>query len=284
MTAAPTRTDVNGLITTLAAKRRPLIVSHGGVAVGSVPPNTSLAVRAAFASGADIVKLDVAASADNVFHLFHDGFEEELLGVSGNIQTRTAAEISELSYRWRDRPGRRARVERLITVLGESKGTERVFALDRSWWRWPTLLKVLDGLAMPEQLMVKVPAWESDALGRLRAHRTPLPVVAICSTLNDCSVVLADPDLNVVAVELITSLADDVWFQPEVLADLRGRGVLTWVNSETLTTGIPLFGGHDDERAVAEGPDAAWSRLFELGVDAIQTEWPWLLRDYRARR
>ena len=33
-----------------------------------------------------------------------------------------------------------------------------------------------------------------------------------------------------------------------------------------------------------ESPSAAWSRLLDLGVDAVQTELPWLLRELRERR
>ena len=271
----------NGLINSLAERRSPIIVSHAGVAVGSVAPNTALAVRAALASGADMVKLDVAASTDNVFFAFHDGFEEQLLGLPRNIQSLWASEVAELSYRWLDRPGRRARVERLEAVLGEFGGEPVVFALDRSWWRWPTLLKVLDGLGMPGQVVLKVPAWEGEALARLRAHRTKYAVLPICATLADVYEVVDDPDVNVVGVELIAHHPEDPWFSEVVLDEIHAHEVLVWVNSETLTTGIPLFGGLDDELALTHGPDASWKRMCSLGVDAIQTEWPWLLRSFR---
>lgn len=51
----------NALLNRLAEHARPMIVSHGGVAVGVVSPNTSRAVRAALLSGADAVKIDVSS-------------------------------------------------------------------------------------------------------------------------------------------------------------------------------------------------------------------------------
>jgi len=277
--------DTNALLNRLAAAHHPLVVSHGGVSIGSVPSNTTLATRAALLSGADIVKIDVSSSVDHVFFAFHDGFESEFLGVDRNIQAMTAGEIGELSYHWKDRPGRRQRVERLTALLGEFKDRPFVFALDRSWWRWPTLLRVLDGLGMPGQVLLKVPAWEGQALDRLRQHRTKYPVLAICYTLDEVRALpIHDPEINLVGVEIIAHDEDSPWFDAEVMQRLRRDKLLTWVNSETLTTGIPLFAGHDDEKALAESPSAAWSRLFNLGVDAVQTELPWLLYHLRQRR
>ena len=285
MFGATAHAETNALLNRLAEHARPLVVSHGGVAVGVVSTNTSLAVRGALLSGADIVKIDVSGSTDHIFYAFHDGTEPELLGVEQNLQTMSAATINGLSYQHRNRPGRPARVERLTSLLSEFRGREMLFALDRSWWRWPTLLKVIDGLQMPQQCLLKVPAWEDAALQKLRAHRTKFPVLAICSTVEELEhLPLHDDAVNIVGVELIALDAESPWFDPEVLGHLRGDGLLTWVNSETMTTGVPLFADYDDERAVAESPSAAWSRILDLGVDAVQTEYPWLLHELRDLR
>lgn len=285
MFGASVHADTNSLLNRLAESQPLLVVSHGGVCVGSIPSNTALGVRAALLSGADLVKIDVSSSVDHVFYAFHDGSEPELLGVDANIQTMTASQIGELSHLWKSRPGRRQRVERLATLLTEFKGRPVVFALDRSWWRWPTLLRVLDGLDMADQVLLKVPSWEAQALDKLRQHRTKYPTMAICYTLDEVrGLPIHDPEINLVGVEVIAHDEDAPWFDPEVMDNLHRDQLLIWVNSETLTTGIPLFAGHDDERAVAESPSAAWSRLFDLGVDAVQTEFPWLLSYLRSRR
>ena len=285
MFGADIHAETNGLLNRLVEAHRPLVVSHGGVSTSTVPSNTTLAARAALLSGADIIKIDVSSSVDHVFFAFHDGFENEFLGVDRNIQTMTAGEIGELSYHWKDRPLRRSRVERLTALLGEFRGRPFMFALDRSWWRWPTLLRVLDGLGMAEQVLLKVPAWEAQALEKLRQHRTKYPVLAICYTLDEVRALpIHDDEINLVGVELIAHDDDSPWFDDSVMEQLHRDHLLTWVNSETLTTGIPLFAGNDDEKAVAESPSAAWSRLLDLGVDAVQTELPWLLYHLRSRR
>jgi glycerophosphoryl diester phosphodiesterase len=215
------------------------------------------------------------------FYAFHDGFEQEHLGIEQNIQTLTSTEVRELSYVWRDRPGRIARVEALSEVLGKFAGGPTLFVIDRSWWRWPQLLVALDGLRMPSQLLVKAPAWESEAIVRLQRHPRKYPFVPICGTVAEAENVLRLKDLNTVGVELISNARSGPWFDPEVIAGFQERGLFVLVNTVTLTTGIPQFGGYEDETAIFDSPAAAWQPLFDLGVDAIQTDWPWLLRDYR---
>lgn len=284
MFGGPRHAEANGLVNELTSRARPLIMSHAGVPSSTIPCNTRLAVEAALLSGADGAKLDVSGSHDGVFFLFHDGTEPEHLGITRNIQSLDSAEIAQLSYRQKDRPGRRTTVEKLTTTLAAFRGREAVFALDRSWWRWPALLRVLDQLAMTPQILLKVPAWEHQAIERLASHRTAYPLLAICSTMEEVAELPHDPGLNLVGVEVIAHDEEYPWFEPEVVAELHARQLLVYVNSETLTTGVPLFGGYDDERAVSESPEAAWGRLFDLGVDAVQTELPWLLRDERTRR
>ena len=258
-----------------------LIVAHRAVGHGSIAENTRLAVKAAQLSGADMVEIDVTASSDGEFYCFHDGYEAETLGFDSNLQTLTAAEIDQASYIWVDRPGRKARVERLLPLLESFRGSSVLFTVDRSWWRWPTLLRALARLTMSDQLVMKCPAWEEAALQRLRDFPVKFPVMPICASPDDVYRTLADPTINTVGVELITTTQHHPWFSNSVIEEFHDRGVYCFVNTETLTTGVPLFGGLDDELAITESPEAAYGPIFDLGVDAIQTDWPWLLRDFR---
>lgn len=272
---------MNALINDVFTTERIVIAAHRGSGGGSVAVNTELAVRAALLQGADMVELDVTASRDGEFYCFHDGYEPELLGVQANLQTLSAAEIDQASYMWIDRPGRIARVEHLLPLLRSFKDTRALFNIDRSWWRWPNLLKALDGLYMAHQLLMKCPAWEDDALVRLRGFEVKFPFVPICSSLEDVYRVVNDPELNTVGAELITDSRQHPWFSASVIDEIRSLGVFVFVDTVTLTTGIPLFGGLDDELALSASPDAAYGPILDLGVDAVQTDWPAIVRDYR---
>lgn len=272
---------MNALINDVLTTERILVTAHRGSGGGSIAVNTGLAVRAALLQGAGMVELDVTASRDGEFYCFHDGYEPELLGFEPNLQTLTAAEIDKASYLWMDRPGRIARVERLLPLLRAFKDTRALFNIDRSWWRWPNLLKALDGLYMAHQLLMKCPAWEEAALDRLREFDVKFPFVPICGSPEDVYRVVNDPQLNTVGVELITDSRQHPWFSASVIEEFRSLGVFVFVNAVTLTTGIPLFGGLDDELAITTSPEAAYGPIFALGVDAVQTDWPAIVRDYR---
>lgn len=274
---------MNALLNARLETERILIVAHRGSAGGSVAVNTELAIRASFLQGADMVEIDVTASRDGEFYCFHDGYEPELLGIEPNLQTLTAAEIDQQSYLWVDRPGRKARVERLLPLLGHFRDTDALFNIDRSWWRWPNLLKALDGLYMAHQLVMKCPAWEEAALDRLRAFHVKFPFVPICANPEDVYRTVNDPELNTVGVELITHSREHPWFSASVIEEFHGLGVFCFVNTVTLPTGVPLFGGLDDELAISESPEAAFGPVLALGVDAVQTDWPAIWRDYRTK-
>lgn len=272
---------VNTLINQVLTQANPAVVAHRGVGHASIAPNTAGAVRAALLSGADMVQIPVTASADMYFFGFHDGYEPEQLGINRNLQTLPAHEVRELSYIWRDRPGRMARVEPLLEILSRFRSEPVPFIIDRSWWRWPHLLVALDTLRATGQLILKAPAWEAEAIARLQRHPVKYPFVPICSNPDEAEEALGLTDLNLVGIELITNSPHSPWFDPGVIAEYHKRRVFVLVNSLTLTTGIPQFGGYDDETAITGSPTEAWRPLLDLGVDAIQTDWPWLLRDYR---
>lgn len=272
---------MNAHLNSVLDRRKILVTSHRGSSGGSVAVNTELGLLTAFRSGADMVEIDVSASSDGEFYCFHDGCEPELLGIPTNIQSLSAAEIDRLSYQWVDRPGRRAPVEHLLPLLRGFKDTDTLFNVDRSWWRWPNLLMALDGLYMAHQLLMKCPAWEEAALQRLREFKVKFPFVPICQSPDDVYRTVNDPRLNTVGVELLTTTRQSPWFSPSVIEEFHAMGVFVLVSTVTLNTGIPLFGGLDDELAIRQGPEQVWHPLFELGVDAVQTDWPNLVRDAR---
>ena len=187
------------------------------------------------------------------------------------------------SYLWVDRPGRPARVERLLPMLRSFRNSDVLFNVDRSWWRWPQLLRALDGLYMAHQLVLKCPAWEEAALDRLREFPVKFPFVPICANPDDVYRTVNDPALKTVGVELITNTRHHPWFSRSVIEEFQALGVFVFVNAVTLTTGIPLFGGLDDELAISESPEVAYAPVFDLGVDAIQTDWPAIVRDFRTQ-
>ena len=76
----------------LARLVRPLVFGHRG-ATASAVENTEAALRAALASGADGVEVDVRLTRDRVAVLAHDPDLRRVAGVEASIATRTFAEL-----------------------------------------------------------------------------------------------------------------------------------------------------------------------------------------------
>ncbi len=283
----PRYAEINALLNRRFLEAGTLVMAHRGTASGSIAENTSGAVLAAVRSGADIVEIDVTGSSDGEHFVHHDGVEGQHLTTDVNLTRMPAAAIEEMSYRWLERPDRSVRLERLSALLRGFRSHSRdavIFNIDRSWWWWPAVLDELADLDMTSQLLLKCHARNADAVEILAAHRVKFPFMPICFTVADAERWLDRDDLNVVGIEVIAPTPDSPFTDPEVIARLRSRGVFVLVNAEVLPIAVQCFPGLCDERAILEGSDAGWGPIFDLGADVIQTDWPWLLADYREYR
>ncbi|MFD5750410.1 glycerophosphodiester phosphodiesterase family protein [Streptomyces sp. NPDC127033] len=268
--------DINSLVNTELAQRAPLVAVHRGTGLGDVPENTDRAVQAALAQGADMVEIDIVASADGEFFLFHDGCERQAFDRDLDLRALSAEEIRALRYRW---TGHDVPVTGLDTVLERFRG-DVLFNVDRSWWYWDDLLPFLDRYDVAPQLVLKSPVDEI-WLEKLRRHPVKYPFIPMVRSLADIEAVRGDPDINLIGAELLAGGHDDELSAPEVVARMHEAGLACLLNAINLTNGIPLFAGHDDNTSLFGDPADGWGRLMEHGADIIQTDWPGPLCQYR---
>ena len=263
----------------LAARQGMLITAHRGTPIASVGQNTLLAALGAVRSGADLVEIDATVSVDGVVHAFHDGTEDEALCFDRNLEDVTAAEIAELRHRGshEDRP---QRVPLLRNVLLPLRGSDVVVNLDRSWWRWPLVLDEVAALDMASQVLVKFPANQPHRADALRDSGVTLPTMVICRTMDEVDWAAGLSGIDVCAIELIAESPEHPLAQRAAVDHVHELGLLAFVNCEVLTSGPPLYAGWDDEQALV-GPDQPWKRLHALGIDIVQTDWPWLADAWR---
>lgn len=262
-------------------QRQPLISVHRGSGRGSIAENTVKAIRAAEVEGGDIVEIDVIASTDGDFYLFHDGYEPMAFGVEAAITSLSTAEIEALNYSWCIKEPGGYPVERLRTVLTECPDT--FFNVDRSWQWWPRLLDELAEFGSPPHLLLKSPMGD-DALAALAAHPVKFPYIPIVTTPEEVERAWNDTDINTVGVELIAEDRDHPFCDARYVESLRTRGMAILLNAMNLGNRIPLYAEMDDETSLFVDPDRGWGALLDRGADIIQTDWPGVLKRYLDQR
>lgn len=257
-----------------------LIAVHRGSSMGNIIENTLPAFYAAMQSGADILEIDVVRSSDGRFYLFHDGNERRLLGQEKNIREMDSAFIESLNYRNNIGHVVNYKVEKMDNALTALKGTGMLLNLDRSWDDWNTLLPYLDQFDMADQIILKSPVNQS-CLSILEQHPVKYPYMPIIKKLDEIDEVLSYQNINLTGMELIAKDKDSVFFQDNIIRDIKERKLFIWLNAIVLNHKDVLYAKYDDDQSIIKGPAYGWGELVEKGCDIIQTDWPSLLDNYR---
>lgn len=255
-----------------------LIMAHRGTWGGNVIENTRQSVELAFRSGADVAEIDVCRTKDGVYYLYHDGNEEYLLGDKRPFMEWTSTEIDQVIYRNSIGEQSGYRVEKLIDFL-DWLPPHYLVNIDRSWHYWddPGFFGILRDSGKLDQLLLKSPV-DAQWVGHLTPDVQFMPIIhhrAELDLLNEF------PEINLIALELIVKNDDSEFLDASLLQEWREEGLILMANSETLNDFVILFNGYDDNRALFEGEEQAWGQLLDLGIDLIQTDWPYFLDKYR---
>lgn len=258
----------------------PLVIAHRGTSLGSFPDNTLRSAVGALRSGADVIEVDVVRSADGVYYLFHDGYEQHAFGQRFDIRSLTSEAIDELNYLRGGGSGTGA-VERLDTLLETLP--DAWLNIDRSWAWWPDLLDTLERSGVGEHILLKSPP-EARALRELAEHPAPFLYYPIVRTPAELAEIEAIPGVHLIGAELLARTTADPFADPAAVAAVADRLPLVQLNALNLENGIPLYLGYDDDTSILRGPAHGWGRLLEAGATAIQTDWPHLLRRHLAEQ
>ncbi|MDU0969346.1 MAG: glycerophosphodiester phosphodiesterase family protein [Actinomycetaceae bacterium] len=261
-------------------RRYPLIAAHRGTPGGIIPPNTVGAARAAIDSGADIIELDVARSRDGVYYAFHDTYEPRLVATTRQLTTLTSTEVDELVY-WEHEGKNCGHIERFADVLGALPGV--LVNVDRSYRHWGDgFLDELAAWGDPQTMLVKCLAHE-DQLAAFAACRVDFPFMGVAHSDAEVERYLTLGDPRLVGIEIVAGSPDDPMLASSRVEQIHDAGLAIWLNAINLENGRPLAGGADDRVSLAGHPEDGWGRLADWGADIIQTDWPWLAKQFFLR-
>ncbi|MBR3504645.1 MAG: glycerophosphodiester phosphodiesterase family protein [Clostridia bacterium] len=279
--------DVNALLNAKFAEKKVLICAHRGSWHGNVIQNTTIAYRAALMQGADIVETDTTATRDGEVFSLHDGVEWRLFGQPRSGLKLTGERLASLdTLNALGEPSAHP-AQRLGEVFDFLTHGELI-NVDRIWRAKDLVLPLLDKYPhMLRQAILKAPPDATAIYEQLENHPVKYMFMPICRSYREIEEALSYKNINTVGVEMIAATEKDELYQDEAFRYVHDKGLFCWVNALTLSgryAETALFGELDDDNSIWRGPAQGWGRLMDKGVDAIQTDWPALVRDYRKER
>jgi glycerophosphoryl diester phosphodiesterase len=254
-----------------------LIAAHRGTSGGNITCNTIAAYENALRHKADIVELDGAMTRDGVFYAFHDENEALILGTGRNIRTMDSRYVDQLFLRNPYLDLTTEHLSRLEEVFAYLKG-RCIINLDRTWFYWDKVLALINRTPARDQILIKSPVRE-EYLQTLEALAPDLAYVAMLEKPGDDELV-RKYKINYAAAEVSVESEDAPFAGERFIKKIHDAGQLLWLNVISIDESLVQSAGHDDWRAIMEGPEKHWRWCVDRGFDILQTDWPLLLWSY----
>ena len=264
------------------ALNRMLITAHRGVAGGNIPCNTLAAYDAALLQGADMIEMDVAASADGHLFAFHPGMEPAHLRSDKPIARMTAEEVSRLRFVNQDGTPTEMKVNTFDQVMEHLKGRCYI-NVDKYWENIGPITQAIRRHGIQDQILVKTGPDES--VFRAMEELAPdINYMVIIREKDEISDLLMKRNLRYVGAEVLFATEDSEFATAEYVRRMNGKGLIVWANAIVYDYRSVLTAGHNDDISVTGQPDQGWGWLMDRGYNIIQTDWPLMLRLYAERR
>jgi len=261
---------VLALATPAAAQSAPLIAAHrGGAALW--PENSLLAFRNALALGVDLLELDVHLSADGEVVVLHDATLDRTTTGHGPVREATTATLASLRLRARDGHVTDEPIPTLAQVLDLAAPT-RVGVLPEikvgaDGRRYPGIEEQVLALLGARGLLARatVQAFAPETIRRLRELAPGVRTMLLVGRAR-------------VERERVTPATAVQWTVDAGATDLGidhrlvDRGVVDAARKASVRLAVWTVNDETDMR-----------RLIDLGVDAVMTDRPDLLRRLQAR-
>ncbi|OAM88396.1 glycerophosphodiester phosphodiesterase family protein [Termitidicoccus mucosus] len=268
-----------------------LVVAHRGD-WRHAPENSLQAVEHSIKAGVDVVEVDLQRTKDGVLILMHDATLDRTTTGKGKVEEKTLAEIKKFDLKngcgiATSKTNHKYRVPTLEELLVAAK--DRVLInLDKADRYFDEVVPLLKKTGTARQIIMKggkPDAEVRELYGRYLDEIIYMPIV-------DLDPKKKDPGYNgheiiqgflagtkPVAFELLYK-SDANPLPLQLKGQLKGKALI-WYN--TLWEG--MSGGHEDDCALEQGPDAAYGYLIDtLGARIIQTDRAELLLNYLKKR
>lgn len=261
------------------AKKQIIICAHRGVWGGNIPCNTATAYDIALSHGADMVEIDVTASADGELFVFHPAQEERQLNLKNvDIRNLTADEVKKLRYANMDGKETTEPIYLFDDILEHLKGRCYI-NVDKLADNPAKIIQKIKKHNMAEQIVVKSDV-KNDVIELIEEYAPNLQYLGIINKDPETHDMLMKRKLNYVGLEVVFREDSAPIVSEEFRERLHRDGKLLWGNAILFSYKRPLAAEHSDDTALSGNPDLGWGYFARNGFDIIQTDWPLALSLY----
>lgn len=261
------------------AKKQIIICAHRGVWGGNIPCNTATSYDIAISHGADMIELDVTASADGELFVFHPGQEARQLNLRDtDIRKMPAEEVKKLRYANLDGNATVEPIYLLDDMFEHLKG-KCYINVDKFGDNPAKIIEKIKAHNIAEQIVVKSDV-KPEILDIVEEYAPDLQYLGIISKAPESHEMLMKRKLNYVGLEVVFADDDSPLVSEEFRNKLHADGKLLWGNGILFNYKRKLAGVHSDDTALRGDPDLGWGYFAKNGFDIIQTDWPLALSLY----
>lgn len=230
-------------------KPAPLVIAHRG-ASGDEPENTLLAFEAAIVQGAQMIELDLQATADGHVVVIHDDYLGRTTDRRGRVSRKTLAEVREADA------GKGERIPTLDETLNLAHGRVELYLEIKNARAATTIVTQVRAHGLASDVLVA--SFDLSLMRELRREVTDMRVGVIVGVPAVNPLALSGR-LNFDVISLETRLCQAVLVQR---IQSTGKKVYAWTANDERTYG----------------------RLVARGVDGIVTNHPGKLAQYLVAR
>lgn len=284
MTGKECYKEINSRLNQVLEEKQILIAVHRGTSAGNIIENTMAAYEACLSMGADMFECDLSKTSDGILYAFHDGNEKRILNSSKSIFDMTSDEVDHSMCQNGLGEPSGWYLEKFEEILQHFSHGE-LFNIDRAWNYLEDVHAVMKNYPdAVRQAVIKTPVQES-FLEFFEQCETKYMYMPIVRSMDEVRKVLSYQNINLVGIEAIISSEEDELFQDSAIQWIRKQGLFYWANVITLGNrpSQRLYGGYcyEDDMALIHGPETAWGKLIEKGINVLQTDWPYQMAKFR---
>lgn len=254
--------------------KRVMVASHRADWRG-FPENSLAAIESAIEIGVDIVELDLQETADGELIIMHDETINRTTTGKGKIAEMTLDSIRHFKLKNGVNIKTNHPIPTLLEVLELCQGRVLI-NLDKADRYFDKVVPLLEQTGTTRQIIMKGRKNADEVRQLYGQYLDDVIYMPIVDMNDEASVQLFSDHLASQPCAFELCFRSDDQFVKQASQMAKGKSLI-WVN----TLWDTLCGGHEDDKALLDSPDAHYGYLIDsLGVRIIQTDRPAFLIDY----